>query len=40
MASDYNFIRKDSERRYGTDIKRIGRMLPTVSVLVNVTLST
>lgn len=27
MASDYDFIRKDNERRYGTDIKRIGQML-------------
>lgn len=27
MASDYYSIRKDNERRYGTDIKRIGQML-------------
>jgi hypothetical protein len=27
MASDYDFIRKDNERKYGTDIDRIGSML-------------
>jgi hypothetical protein len=27
MASDYNAIRADNERRYGTDIGRIGPML-------------
>ena len=27
MTSDYRSIRKDNERRYGTDIGRIGRML-------------
>ena len=28
MASNYNTIRADNERRYGTDIGRIGPMLP------------
>ena len=27
MAYDYDTIRRDNERRYGTDIGRIGRML-------------
>ena len=27
MACDYERIRRDNERRYGTDIGRIGRML-------------
>ncbi len=27
MASDYGSIRSDNERRYGTDIGRIGPML-------------
>jgi len=27
MASNYNAIRADNERRYGTDIRRIGPML-------------
>jgi len=36
MASDYTAIKNDNVKRYGTDIGRIGPMLPEEALIVRI----